>query len=93
MDVRIEKKGASESKEPQAAKYEVNGYHDTRTSIHIPHKFELPDGGAKKGDSIVANFRLVSGSYFKIAGLAFCRYEDKTQRTCVRQLTGYNNRR
>lgn len=74
VDVRIERKGGSESIETQTAKYEVNGYHDTNTSIHIPHKFELPDGGAKKGDSIVANFRLVNGSYFKIAGLAFCRY-------------------
>lgn len=74
VDVRIERKGGSESTETQAVKYEVSGYHDTRTSIHIPHKFELPDGGAKKDDSIVANFRLVSGSYFKIAGLAFCMY-------------------
>ena len=74
VDVRIERKGGSESTEIQTAKYKVNGYHDTKTSIHIPHKFELPDGGAKKGDSIVANFRLVSGSYFKIAGLAFCMY-------------------
>ena len=74
VDVRIERKAGSESTETQTVKYEVSGYHDTNTSIHIPHKFQLPDGGAKKGDSIVANFRLVSGSYFKIAGLAFCKY-------------------
>ena len=74
VDVRIERKGGSKYTLTQTTKYKVNGYHDTRTSIHIPHKFELPDGGAKKGDSIVANFRLVSGSYFKIAGLAFCMY-------------------
>lgn len=43
VDVRIERKGGSESTETQTAKYKINGYHDTKTSIHIPHKFELPD--------------------------------------------------
>lgn len=82
IDVHIvrkeeEKEGTvSEAAEAEldVARYEVSGYHEARTSIHVPHKFELPNGGAKKGDSIIADFRLVSGSYFKIAGLAFCRY-------------------
>lgn len=80
VDVRIERKGGhasaeeEEAAESSTAKYLVSGYHETRTSIHVPHKFELPGGGAEKGDTLVANFRLVSGSYFKIAGLAFCRY-------------------
>eukprot|EP00984_Skeletonema_dohrnii_P007992 scaffold2944_cov155-Skeletonema_dohrnii-CCMP3373.AAC.9 len=78
VDVRIERKGdvaaAATAEVAKSSKYEVTGYHETRTSIHVPHKFELPDGGAEIGDSIVVNFRLVSGSYFKIAGLAFCRY-------------------
>ncbi len=76
VDVTIQEKGASTSAETtkKSSKYEVTGYHETKTSIHVPHKFELPDGGAKKGDIIVVNFRLVSGSYFKIAGLAFCRH-------------------
>jgi len=80
VDVRIERKGdvaaavTAEAEVAKSSKYEVTGYHETRTSIHVPHKFELPDGGAEIGDSIVVNFRLVSGSYFKIAGLAFCRY-------------------
>ena len=78
VDVTIQRNKAStlsaEEATKKSSKYEVTGYHETKTSIHIPHKFELPDGGAKKGDIIVVNFRLVSGSYFKIAGLAFCRY-------------------
>jgi hypothetical protein len=78
VDVRIERKeeapGTASAAEEDVAKYEVSGYHETTTSIHVPHKFELPNGGAKKGDSIIVDFRLVSGSYFKIAGLAFCRY-------------------
>jgi hypothetical protein len=78
VDVQIERKGDAAEAEVgvgvKSSKYEVTGFHETKTSINIPHKFELPDGGAEKGDSIVVNFRLVSGSYFKIAGLAFCRY-------------------
>ncbi len=80
VDVTIQRNGASalsaeaEEATKKSSKYEVTGYHETKTSIHIPHKYELPDGGATKGDIIVVNFRLVSGSYFKIAGLAFCRY-------------------
>ena len=56
------------------AKYEITGYHETKTSIHVPHKFKLPNDGAKEGDKLQVNFHLVSGSYFKIAGLAFCRF-------------------
>ena len=74
VGVTIQCKGGSTSAEAtKSSKYEVTGYHETKTSIHVPHKFALPGGGAKKGDIIVVNFHLVSGSYFKIAGLAFCR--------------------
>eukprot|EP00985_Skeletonema_marinoi_P028377 scaffold24732_cov139-Skeletonema_marinoi.AAC.1 len=60
VDVRIERKGddaaAATAEVAKSSKYEVTGYHETRASIHVPHKFELPDGGADIGDSIVANF-------------------------------------
>mmetsp|Transcript_19999 Transcript_19999/g.42083 ORF Transcript_19999/g.42083 Transcript_19999/m.42083 type:complete len:247 (-) Transcript_19999:476-1216(-) len=62
------------SGENDRAMHEITGYHTTKTSIHVPHKFELPNGGVKKGESVLVDVRLVSGSYFKIAGLAFCRY-------------------
>jgi hypothetical protein len=52
----------------------IEGYHINPTSIHVPHKFELPGGGAREGDRIVLSARLVSGAYFKINGLAFCAY-------------------
>ena len=59
VDVRIEsKEEAPSAAEAEEAKYEVYGYHETRTSIHEPHKFKLPNGGAKKGDSLVVDFRL-----------------------------------
>lgn len=78
VDVRIEKleqaAAAMASAGMAVAKYKITGYHTTKTSIHVPHKFELPNGGALVGDSIVVDFHLVSGSYFKIVGLAFCRY-------------------
>jgi len=53
--------------------YNVTGYHRTKTSIHVPHKFKLPDGGANSGEIIFINGTLSSGSHFKIAGLALCR--------------------
>jgi len=55
-----------------ALSYEITGYHETNTSIYVPHKFELPGGGAKIGDSIVLDAKLKSGANFKINGMAFC---------------------
>jgi len=52
----------------------IDGYHDTRTSVHFVHKIELPDDGAKAGDSLILDAKLVRGSEFKIAGLAFCGF-------------------
>ena len=60
--------------ENSTAIHTIEGYHSTRTSIHVPHKFELPGGGAQKGDKIMLSAHLVSGAYFKINGLAFCAY-------------------
>lgn len=56
------------------ATYEIDGYHAVKTSVHFPHKFPVPGDGAKSGDTIRVNATLVSGSTFKIAGLAFCQY-------------------
>ncbi len=56
------------------ASYEITGYHKFRTSIHSPHKFELPGGGAEVNDIIIVNATLSRGAYFKINGFAFCRY-------------------
>lgn len=67
--------GISRSNGDQSEKsYDINGYHVTRTSIHIPHKFELPKGGANKGDIIHVKAQLISGAYFKINGIALCTY-------------------
>ena len=75
VTVQILQNGESKTVDKAAvAKYEIAGYHETKTSIHVPHKFKLPNDGAKKGDKLQVNLRLVSGSYFKIAGLAFCRF-------------------
>ena len=51
---------------------EIKGYHESETSVHFPHKMELPGGGAQAGDTVRATFQLVSGSAFKIAGIALC---------------------
>ena len=74
VDVIIKRKGGTSASSDDRAEYEVEGYHEEKTSIHVPHKFELPNGGARGGDIIVVNFHLTNGNYFKIAGLAFCRY-------------------
>lgn len=68
LEVTISKTSGKESK----AVYTIDGYHESKTSIHVPHKFELPEGGARKGDKILVNANLVSGAYFKINGIAFC---------------------
>lgn len=52
--------------------YNVSGYHEMQTSPLVPHKFKLPQA-AYRGDVIYFNATLTSGSYFKIAGLAFCK--------------------
>jgi hypothetical protein len=51
---------------------EIKGYHESKTSVHFPHKMELPGGGAQAGDTVQATFQLVSGYAFKIAGIALC---------------------
>jgi hypothetical protein len=58
----------------EEASYEISGYHETRTSVHFPHKLQLPGGGAKVGDTIFVEAQLASGSNFKIAGMAFCTF-------------------
>lgn len=52
--------------------YDISGFHETKTSIDVPHKFKLAGGGAKSGDTIEVFGNLTSGSHFKISGLAFC---------------------
>jgi hypothetical protein len=58
----------------EEASYEISGYHETKTSVHFPHKLQLPGGGAKVGDTIIVEAQLASGSNFKIAGMAFCTF-------------------
>jgi len=55
------------------ATFLIDGYHETKTSVHFPHKVMIP-GGAKVGDSIILDAKIVGGSHFKIAGLAFCSF-------------------
>jgi hypothetical protein len=64
----------AKSHDEQETSYEISGYHKTRTSVHLPHKFRLPGGGAKVGDTIFVEAKLAAGSNFKIAGMAFCTY-------------------
>jgi hypothetical protein len=56
----------------EPATYNISGYHSIQTSPLVPHKFTLPRV-AQKGEVIYFNATLTSGSYFKIAGLAFCK--------------------
>jgi len=57
----------------QKATHYIDGYHDTETSVHFPHKFPI-EGGAKAGDSIIVDIKLVGGQEFKIAGMALCAF-------------------
>ena len=68
-NLRIEVK-VGRKNEPEV--FNVSGYHEMQTSPLVPHKFRLPQM-AYRGDVIYFNATLTSGSYFKIAGLAFCK--------------------
>jgi hypothetical protein len=63
--------GASKSTSASSVS-KIKGYHESETSVHYPHKMELPGGGARVGDTVRATFQLVRGSAFKIAGIAMC---------------------
>ena len=71
LKLRVVQSSEAKSEELQ---HTIFGHHETKTSIHIPHKFELPGGGANKGDTIFVEAELVSGAYFKINGIALCTY-------------------
>lgn len=53
--------------------HDVDGFHETRSSIHYPHKIPISDGGAKVGDTLTFKAELIGGNHFKMAGLAFCK--------------------
>jgi hypothetical protein len=59
---------------PDVSNYEIDGFHEVRTSVHFPHKFELPGNGASVGDNVILEAELVGGSTFKINGIALCRF-------------------
>jgi len=56
------------------ATFEVDGYHEIKTSVHFPNKFRLPGNGASVGDVVMVEARLIGGSVFKINGIALCRF-------------------
>ncbi|VEU43231.1 unnamed protein product [Pseudo-nitzschia multistriata] len=51
----------------------IDGFHEIKTSVHFPHKVPIR-GGASPGDSVIVYAKLVGGSEFKFAGMAFCAY-------------------
>jgi lysophospholipase L1-like esterase len=50
----------------------VHGSHELYTSVYYAHKVVLADGGAQPGESVRLSFRLLSGSRFRILGIAVC---------------------
>jgi hypothetical protein len=54
--------------------YSIDGYHEDKTSVYYPHRFPLPQNGAKKGDTVIMNATLVGGSKFQISGISFCAF-------------------
>ena len=74
LKVLIHVNSESNEKELKVSEHSISGFHTTKTSIHIPNKMKLPGGGAKKGDAILVEVKLISGAYFKINGIALCTY-------------------
>ena len=52
-------------------RFEIEGYHVFKSSVHYPFKFQLEEG-ANPGDTIILEARLIGGSMFKIAGIMLC---------------------
>jgi hypothetical protein len=52
--------------------YNVSGYHEMKTSVIVPHKFQLP-GTVNEGETIYFSAILTSGTHFQISGMVFCR--------------------
>eukprot|EP00546_Thalassionema_frauenfeldii_P010408 CAMPEP_0178912372 /NCGR_PEP_ID=MMETSP0786-20121207/10225_1 /TAXON_ID=186022 /ORGANISM="Thalassionema frauenfeldii, Strain CCMP 1798" /LENGTH=504 /DNA_ID=CAMNT_0020584945 /DNA_START=68 /DNA_END=1582 /DNA_ORIENTATION=- len=51
----------------------MDGYHNSSTSVIIPHKFDLAaKNSVKRGGNITVDFQMVGGKTFKITGMAFC---------------------
>jgi len=71
INVQINRKDTGQH---ATSSHQITGYHETKTSIHVPHKVELPGGGAQVGDVILLDAILKRGAYFKINGIAFCAY-------------------
>ena len=66
--------GVGNTTAPDVATHEIDGFHEIKTSVHFPHKFELPGNGASVGDTLILEAKLVGGSAFKIHGIALCRF-------------------
>ena len=49
----------------------IDGYHEIKTSVFFLHKFPIVEG-ARKGDSVIVDMKLVQGSEFKITSIALC---------------------
>jgi hypothetical protein len=56
------------------ATFEVDGYHEIKTSVHFPNKFRLPGNGASVGNVVMVEARLIGGSMFKINDIDLCRF-------------------
>eukprot|EP00537_Pseudo-nitzschia_pungens_P011114 CAMPEP_0172388466 /NCGR_PEP_ID=MMETSP1061-20121228/5572_1 /TAXON_ID=37318 /ORGANISM="Pseudo-nitzschia pungens, Strain cf. pungens" /LENGTH=681 /DNA_ID=CAMNT_0013118367 /DNA_START=205 /DNA_END=2250 /DNA_ORIENTATION=- len=50
----------------------IDGYHDLKTSVHFPFTIPIQGGGAKAGESVIVDAKLVGGQEFKVAGIAVC---------------------
>jgi hypothetical protein len=53
--------------------FEIEGYHEEKTSVLLKHKFQLAENNyPMKGGSLQINATLIGGSAFKISGMALC---------------------
>jgi hypothetical protein len=56
----------------QVGLYEIEGFHNSTTSVLFPYKFPLDGDGIQKGNWLKATFDLIGGSTFRIQGILFC---------------------
>ena len=74
LSIKVYEGGGSfaQNKSNSESLYDISGYHETKSSIDVPHKFKLQQG-ARKGDVVEIKGTLTSGAHFRISGLALCR--------------------
>ena len=72
VTVSVKESGSEEFTE--AKHYDLEGIHDSNTSVSYSSSENLDDHFVKVGSTLKVNLTMIGGSAFKITGMMFCRF-------------------